>query len=481
MQFFKFLVLLGFFIGEFIVSADPNPQRLGFTATQPTSYSDWPNAFLAGNGKIGIMVLGNPLNETVVFNDRGFNLSTGTARSFDQMSTTDLETIRNDCASGNFAEADKLAASAPHYKNGGDGSRHPGYAMFITIAPAGDIHDYVRTCDFRTGEISVKWTDDRGVWVRKAFVSRKDNVEVQLLTAPTRGTLSCSIRLDTDPGMGLPKDMLLTPTASPDLLTIRAKYKPTLNAGYEGVTRVIVSGGTCQVDGSTLNISTARSVLLLSRTTKYFDHCDDQWNKQAIQKDLTALPPDYDALLKAHIAVHQPIYDRVKLDLGASAMERAKTNEALLAEQKTSAVPVPALWERIFDAGRYYFFSSSSDQTPPDLLGMWSGDCRAGWGGFYHLDANLNLQIGGGNIGDMPEAMEGYFKINEAWRADFETNARKLLGCRGMVAAGNTPGPQSGLMAQISDYYPYQYATGEEGWLLYPLWEHYLITGDIRT
>ncbi len=61
--------------------ADFNPQRIGFTAIQPVSYADWPTAFLAGNGKIGMMVLGNALNEIVVFNDRGFNLSTGTVRS----------------------------------------------------------------------------------------------------------------------------------------------------------------------------------------------------------------------------------------------------------------------------------------------------------------------------------------------------------------------------------------------------------------
>lgn len=458
--------------------ADFNPQRIGFTAIQPVSYADWPTAFLAGNGKIGMMVLGNALNEIVVFNDRGFNLSTGTVRSFDQLSAADLETIRNDCAAGNFAAADNLAATAPHYKGGGDGSRHPGYGMFITIPPAGEVRDYLRACDFRTGEITVKWTDDRGDWVRKAFVSRKDNVDVQLITAPTKEPLTCAIHLDTDPGMGLPKEMQFTSTASPDLLTFRARYKPKLDAGYEGVTRVVVSGGTCSVDGSTLKIADARAVLLISRTAKYFEHCEDQWNKEEIQKDLATLPADYDALLAAHVAMLEPIYDRVKLDLGASPEERAKTNEDLLAEQKTSDAPVPALWERIFDAGRYYFLSASSDQTPPDLLGMWNGDCRAGWGGFYHLDANLNLQIGGGNIGDMPEAMEGYFKINEAWRADFETNARKLLGCRGMVAAGNTLGPQSGLMAGISVYYPYQYATGEEDWLLYPFWEHYLITGD---
>ncbi|MGI6265283.1 MAG: glycosyl hydrolase family 95 catalytic domain-containing protein, partial [Acutalibacteraceae bacterium] len=58
------------------------------------------------------------------------------------------------------------------------------------------------------------------------------------------------------------------------------------------------------------------------------------------------------------------------------------------------------------------------------------------------------------------------------------TNARKLLGCRGLLAAGNTPGATSGLISALSYYYPYQYVTGEEGWMLYPFWEYYQVTGD---
>ena len=113
--------------------------------------------------------------------------------------------------------------------------------------------------------------------------------------------------------------------------------------------------------------------------------------------------------------------------MNAPDKDRSLSNEKLLEIQQQSDYPVMALWERIFDAGRYYFLSSSSELTPPDLLGIWTGDCQAGWGGFYHLDANLNLQVSSGNIAAMPEAMEGYFKINEAWRDDFRLNARNLL------------------------------------------------------
>ncbi|MEO7716761.1 MAG: glycoside hydrolase N-terminal domain-containing protein [Capsulimonas sp.] len=458
-----------------------NPQRMGVSHNYPMEYGEWENAFLSGNGKMGIMVFGDPLHETVVYNDRGFNLAKTNDRSFAQVSAADLESIKSLCAAGDFAAANDLAVKSAQYQGGGEGNRHPGYEMRITTPEDGAVSQYSRTCDFQTGEIAVHWTDRRGAWVRRAIVSRPDNVTVQYLTAPRGAKITCSVQLTTEAKMGFPRDMIFDSIASADELNMRVKYSPNpSNTGYEGVTRVVTVGGSKSVNGDVLNIVNADSVILLTRTAKYYENCETHWGQRKIQAQLAALPADYQKLLARHKAVHQKIYNRVRLDLNATDTDRARTNEELLALQKTSLTATKALWERIFDAGRYYYLSSSSDQTPPDLLGIWTADCGAGWGGFYHLDANLNLQVAGGNIGDMPEAMEGYFKINESWRPDFETNARKLLGCRGMVAGGNTPAAGSGLMAGISDFYPYQYATGEEGWLLYPFWEHYLVTGDTQ-
>jgi len=456
-----------------------NPLREGISYTYPADFKDWANAFLAGNGKMGIMVFGNPLDDIIIYNDRGFNMAKTSDRSFSTLSPDVLNAIRDSCVAGNFAAANKLASTAPHWQNGGEGNRHPGFEMKISISHDGAVSHYSRTCNFRTGEIIVKWTDNRGDWQRKAFVSRKDNVVVQYLSAPTKEKLNCAILLTTDTSMNFPHGMTFTNRTDTGFLNMRVHYSAaTQGAGYEGVVRVMSYGGTKSLRGDSLLITGADSVIMITRTAKYYSNCEDHWKQKKIQKSLTGITPDYYTLLKGQLATHGAIYDRVKIDLGASAADRAKSNEELLAMQKTSATPVKALWERVFDAGRYYFLSSSSDETPPDLLGIWTGDCNAGWGGFYHLDANLNLQVAGGNIGNMPEAMEGYFKLNEDWVNDFRTNARVLLGCRGLLACGNSPGITSGLMASINSYYPYQYATGEEGWLLYPFWEHYLVTGD---
>ena len=184
-----------------VVRADYNLQRAGFSYTYPTSFNDWANGYFAGNGKMGIIVFCDPLNETVVYNDRGFNMAANTnspVRSVSQVSAEDLEAIKSNCVAGNYAEANRLAAAAPKGHAGGEGDRHPGYEMLISIPPDGSVSNYLRTCDFRTGEITVKWTDNRGNWERKAFVSRKDDVTVQYLTAPSGGKINCSIQLATD-------------------------------------------------------------------------------------------------------------------------------------------------------------------------------------------------------------------------------------------------------------------------------------------
>lgn len=153
------------------------------------------------------MGFGNPLNETIIFNDRGFNLASRNEHTSEQVSKEDLMRIKELCVMGKFAEANELATTSFRGQRGGEGSRHPGFIMSISIPAQGEVQNYFRTCDFRTGEIMVKWNDARGKWKRKAFVSRKDNVTVQQIEAPSGGKLTCNINLGVTGEMGFPKEM----------------------------------------------------------------------------------------------------------------------------------------------------------------------------------------------------------------------------------------------------------------------------------
>ncbi|WP_328916112.1 MULTISPECIES: glycosyl hydrolase family 95 catalytic domain-containing protein [unclassified Streptomyces] len=457
------------------------------STSYPQSYGDWQNGLLAGNGKQGIIVFGNPRNDTVVFDDKDFFMARSEAhphRTFNTVSQDNINKVRDELIAGQYQQANQLAADVQGYQGGGEGSKHPGYKMTIAMPDAGAISNYVRSTDYSAGVVAVNWTDSKGSWERDSFVSRTDGATVQYQAAPAGQKETMTLGLSIDPGMNLlNKGVTTTNNSTTDYLNLRAKYpNGSYNAGYEGVTR-IVTDGTKSLSNGQVTVSNASYVLLLSLTQRYNGTynggvpAEQEWNKNLLQQKLAALSGDYRTLLNRHTGAHSSIFNRVSLDLGASAQDRAKSTEQLLAEQKTTSTPIPALYERMFYAGRYHLLGSSGPTQAPDLLGNWTGDSNVGWDGYYHLDANLNLQISGGNVGNMPEAMAGYFYLNKQWQKDFETNAKKLLGTRGMLTGGNTPNGE-GLISNINFDYPYQYVTGGESWLLYPFWEYYEVTGD---
>jgi len=250
---FIFCVLLD----KSLAQSGETHSREGISFSYPTTYQDWPNACMAGNGKMGIIVFCNPLNETVIFNDRGFFMASTSERKFNQVSEEDLNSIRDYCINGDYKMANTLAVKAAGWVGGGEQDKHPGFEMLISTPEDGEIRNYSRICNYRTGEIVVKWTDNRGDWERKSFVSRADDVIVQYLTPPKGTTVTCSIQLGTDPGMHFPSGMTFTNASNVDNLNMRVNYPSNTNgAGYEGVVRVIVSGGTKTISDNTNQLLT---------------------------------------------------------------------------------------------------------------------------------------------------------------------------------------------------------------------------------
>ncbi|MDR1426142.1 MAG: discoidin domain-containing protein, partial [Bifidobacteriaceae bacterium] len=458
------------------------------STSYPMTYGDWTNGLLAGNGQQGIIVFGDPRDETVIFNDKDFFAARAEAnpqRTFSTVASADLDSIRDDLIAGDYATAATLAGTVPGYQDGGEGAKHPGFKLTMTLPDDGAVANYYRATDYSDGIVSVNWSDTRGNWQRESFVSRSDDVTVQYLPAPAGTSLNVTLGQSLDPGMHL-TGYTATDNSTADYLNIRVKY-PTgsYDAGYEGVTRIVTDGTKTLNPDGTVTVNGASSVMLLTKTKRYNGTfgggvaAETEWNQGLVRAELDAIQDDYSTLRARHAAAHSGIVDRVALDFGASEVDRAKTNERLLFEQGSAEDLIPALYERLFYAGRYLTLASSGATSAPDLAGNWTGDAGAGGDG-YSLGANLALQIAGGNIGNMPEAMEGYFALTDSWHNDFETNATKLLGTSGGLLAGGTTPSGEGLISGLDADHPYQYATGTVSWLLYPLWEHYQITGDTQ-
>lgn len=450
------------------------PER-GIFDTTPAS--SWTDGFLTGNGEYGAVLHGAPALEKVIFNHHRFVLPNGTRNTTPPVLSGRLEAARDKALAGDYAGANRdfaagwtLRWTQPY---------HPGYELRIAT-PTTTANDYARITDFRTGEVTSTWTDTHGTWTRRAFASRADRVVVhELLPAPGRTidtTLSVEPALD-----GVPGSMGYTTLTSVDggsgYLNLRGTYPAGQGAfGYEGVTRVVPTGGAVRADGATIVVTGATRLLLLTKLDRY--ESSTAWNSRPLHAALAGLGTDYAALLARHTALHTAVYDRSRLDLGVPAADRALSTAELISRQNGRRDVIDlALLERLYDSGRYLFLSSSG-VLPPRLTGIWTGSWNAAWAGDFTTDANVNLQVAGGNILDMPEAMRGYFTLVLGQLDHWRTNARNLYGARGFLAPSRTDGEYGHMLHFNGSDFPGHTWTGGADWLLYPLIEHYEVTGD---
>lgn len=431
-----------------------SPHRIHDTAPA----TRWEDAFLSGNGETGIMVFGDPHSERVIFNHHRLVLPNGTRDLLPPRVADRVERLRDLMLAGKVAQAQREINEGRELL--WTQSFHPGYQLIIEGSTDGPIRDYVRETDFETGEVTVRWAGDAGEWVRRAFVSRADGVVVHRLSGPPS---ELRLRLSGDLP-GCPAGVAYE-TAAGRHLVIRGRYSQ--GEGFSGVT--LVSGASLDVDGKWL-LARGSEVLLLSKVDRHLDAA-------ALESALRELPASYDQLLARHKALHQPIYRRVSLDLDIDPAARALPTVELIAQQNADRGRIhPALLERMFHCGRYLLLSSSG-VLPPRLTGLWLGAWGAAWAGDFTTDANLNLQMAAVNIGAMPELMDAYTALILGQVRDWQTNARETYGTRGILAPGRTDG-EHGHLFHLDDDWPWTMWLAGADWLLYPMWEHYLVTGD---
>ncbi len=260
------------------------------------------------------------------------------------------------------------------------------------------------------------------------------------------------------------------------------------NSGYAGVTRVVRTGGSAKMDGSSLVIENASSVMLLTRIEYFPDFSDDK--AEALRQAVEGITPDYSALLERHRAVQSEMLNRVKVDFGG-ASQFGMSAEELLADQRSRPDYSPALLEKIFEMGRHGFILTSGKN--PGIAAETSFSINLQTPGLEPADIRRGeetrpagpglLQTAGVVQGGLRENAEAYFNWIESLAADCRANAKNIFGFRG---ASYPLWPQQGM--GVKYYYANGSATGSlwpywisAGGLAYrPFWDYYLATGDLE-
>lgn len=288
-----------------------------------------------------------------------------------------------------------------------------------------NVSDYERELNLNEGVSYVKYKDKGVEYSREYFTSYPDKVMVVRLEASKPGALSFTLR-PTIPFVGNGKSGAVA--AEGDTVTLSG-VMTYFNIKFEGQFKVIPTGGRMNASSSegTITVSDADSaVIVIAVGTNYqFDPqvflTKDPADKLAGFPDphgkvtgylANAAAKSYEQLLANHQADYTELYDRVSLDLGATA-------PGIPTDELVDAYPAGAssryLEELAFQFGRYMLICSSRAGTlPPHLQGIWNVYERPPWSSQYLHDTNVQMAYAPAFCANLPELFESYadfFKV----------------------------------------------------------------------
>lgn len=466
---------------------------------------------VSGNGIQGFVSSGAPYSDTFIFQNMHFIMPNENIRYCPE-TFNELETVKQSIIKGK--DITDNASYDDVYRF------HPGGQLRIETEKNKET-DYIRYQDYETSQTGVKFTDKNGEWNRVSFTSMSDGAVITKLGSSDKGVkINAVLSFDdisTLANFGSSDEVNLkykrTVTENADAIAFIAHYpdyknSELKNGGYATLTYVITKGGTKEKitvenkntqteeqfkgTNSGIKISDAESVYLITLSDRTYDmggYSDfDRQESFALADSLYGKTKavaekyqkngdfDYQKALENHLAVYQPIFDAVTLELDEDNFD---SNEELLKAQKGKKKINSALAQRTYYAGRYAYICCSGYSTSR-LYGMWTGEWNTGWGSKYTMDANVNLQTSSLNTGNISSAPIGYTYFILRQLPDWQENAYATHGFTNAIQAPvNTDGDKA-VITETCYPYPFRYWNSGTSWMLLPLYETLQCYGNLQ-
>ncbi len=433
----------------------------------------WVEALPLGNGRIGVMVFGNPnheefqLNEETVWGGSPHNNTNPKAK-------TELPRIRQLIFEGRNAEAQALCGSAICALSANGMPYQTVGSLHLDFYGIDKYSDYYRELDIEKAISTTRFTAGGVVYTREAYTSFPDQLLIIRLTASQKGSISFRARYST------PYKEDIAYSVSP-CKELQLSGKANNHEGIEGkvrftaLTRIEPDGGKLKaISDSILQVEAANSVTLyVSIGTNFVNYKDVSGDATATAKRyLQQTGKNYMKRKEAHVRAYQKFFNRVSLDLGSNAQADKPTDVRI---RKFSSTFDPQMAALYFQFGRYLLICSSQPGgQAANLQGIWNDQLRAPWDGKYTTDINVEMNYWPAESTSLPEMHEPLLQlVKEAALQGRESAA--MYGCRGWTLHHNTDiwrstgavdGPAYGVWPTCN------------AWFCQHLWDRYLFSGD---
>jgi alpha-L-fucosidase 2 len=432
---------------------------------------NWFEALPLGNGRLGAMLYGDPVNQTIQLNE-GTIWGGGPYRNDNTLMLGSLEKIRELIFKGDFAQAEELAcqkmitqkAHGMPYQTAGELHLHfPGHENYTHYKRQLSLDNAVALASYKIGE---------NTYTTETFTSFTDQVIVLHIIASTPGTLNFSAFTNRDSPINYKtyaNDQIGMSGITSNHETIEGKV------AFETRLKIISKGGKVDVSGTTLEVSNADSAILYISIGTNFKSYNDLSNNasQKAEKFLAlALKKDYQKLKSDHIAYYSNLFGRVALDLGTSEQTTKPIDQRVKEFTSTDDPQLVALY---FQFGRYLLISSSEPGGQPSTLqGLWNNELFPAWDSKYTININTEMNYWPAEVTNLAEMHQPLMDMIKNLSITGRQTARSMYNCNGWVAHHNTDIWRStGAIDGPTGIWPMGSA-----WLSQHLWEKYAYNGD---
>nr|WP_229518973.1 glycoside hydrolase family 95 protein [Massilia rhizosphaerae] len=478
-----------------VARGDGEREKLALWYERPAR--QWVEALPVGNGRLGAMVFGRPLQERLQLNED--TLWAGGPYRFDNPAfKTALPRVRALIDEGKFEAArdlvarDMISKPATQMPYGAAGD------LLLDFHGVDGAKGYRRTLDLDSAIATTRFTSGAARHVREVFASAPDQVIVLHLRA-TGGPLDFDVGYrhpheaqygrDKAEGTGAAWDVRedLLEAKRPASLSIRPDGPRALlvegrnadNAGVAGALRfavrvLAVGDGKIEAAGDRLRVRGARDVtLLIGAATSFVNFRDVKGDPvKAVRERVDAAARKPYARLRAdHVQAHRALFGRLSLRIGRHDDAALPTDARIAAVPQADDAALGTLAALYLQYGRYLLIASSRPGSQPaNLQGIWNEGTNPPWGGKYTININTEMNYWPAEAANIAPCVEPLVAMVEELAVTGADVARDSYGARGWVAHHNTDlwraaapidGPNWGM-------WPCGGA-----WLCKTLWDHY--------
>ena len=436
----------------------------------------WTEALPLGDGRLGAMVFGSPVQEHLQLNEE--TIWAGKPNNnFNPEAREWIPRIQQLVLEGKYREAQDLCTRHVKSPTNQGMPYQPFGDLYLTFPGHEEYGNYRRSLDLDSALTHVSY-DVAGVhYERECFASFADSAVILRLTASRPGQITFTTSLTTPQQ----ESRLLATEDGLSLHGITGEHeKSGSKLRYMGRVSVVQEGGSQHIADGVISVKGANvATVYISIATAFRNYQDvgaDERARVANQLRL-AKQKTYSQARRQHIEAYQLLADRNTLWLGNDEYPDKTTLQRLIDFRATDDRHLAAMYYRF---GRYLLISSSQPGgQPANLQGIWNDKMLPSWDSKYTCNINLEMNYWPAEVTNLSELNEPLFRlIREVSQTGRET-ARVMYGVKDTTAWVLHHNTDLWRVTGAIDNAPSGMWMSGGAWLCTHLWQHYLYTLDV--